>query len=157
MNERTKEQVENVNRLIAGLASLPVNYKKFHMSFFTDNVSDSFIVENNGSLDDPDHCGTTACIVGHGPSFGVTILKQHLRPSNRIDWALYSEESFGFYDHNGWQNNLSPELFNDWTFCFGEDWPDSIPEAIARLKVANEGNIPAEWDYDLRYTEEGKE
>ena len=80
-------------------------------------------------------CGTPACVVGHGPAAGIPML-----PEDLGSFYHYSCRAFIALHHLGAR-----------FFAFGTSWPDSIPEAVARLTMVLDGTVPAEWDYDDRY------
>ena len=124
---RTQEQHDNVQKLIDGLKALPNDYGLLEMKLFAKN--DSWAKRAT-----PKHpCKTCMCVVGHGPSLGIPFI-----PEDYDCWGKYSERAFGF----------AGEDF-EWDFCFGVKWPDDINEAIARLEMAQRGEIPdlLDWDY----------
>ena len=137
---RTPQQDSNLDKLIAGLERLPADYGNLYMEAFAIDPLDA-------AQSTPEHpCGAPACIIGHGPSLGIPLAETFMSEGMmgvEVDWDGYSEEAFGYDDpHDG---------EGDWSFCFGSNWPDDIPEAIARLKLARDHNIPDEWDYDDRF------
>jgi hypothetical protein len=89
---------------------------------------------NEASLATSEHpCGSCMCLIGSGPSAGIPIGK-------RQGWASYSVESFGFeYDTREYQ------------FLFDPSWPDNRGQAIARLNLAINNEIPKVWTCEDRY------
>ena len=130
---RTQEQHDNVQKLIDGLKALPNNYRLFDMKRFAEDYK----IAKNATPEHP--CGTCMCIVGHGPSLGVPFIDRDMNI-----WGIYSERAFGFGDEG-----------DIWDFCFGSSWPNDIKQAIARLEMAQRGEIPdlLDWDYNDRFTE----
>jgi len=57
------------------------------------------------------HCGTSACAVGHGPLAGIPVL-----PEDRNQWPRYEKRVFGV------SQNDSETKYKVWTLFFGPDW-----------------------------------
>ena len=130
---RTQEQHDNLQKLIDGLKSKPDNYGLLNMSRFAED-------DRLAKTATPEHpCGTSMCVVGHGPSFGIPFIYEDLN-----DWMEYSLRAFGFVGLK-------------WNFCFNSLWSmycsSDINEAIARLEMAQRGDIPNWWNYDDTFTE----
>lgn len=137
----------NIQILIDGLKKLPVDYKGLWMSDFAEDYEAA-------AMSTPETgCLTAACIVGHGPSFGL--------PRNQDSWTEYAYETF--FENHPKRNevhttdfDLQREYNRVWEFMFGGEWPNSIPEAIARLELAIAEQIPPTWtgtdkEYKNRY------
>jgi len=128
----------NILKLIAGLEALPDDYTSFAMGTFADHP-------HMAATSTPERpCGTPACIVGHGPHFGMPMRKRERR-------MIYNHpDSIVFYKYS--YRLFIPEYqHNCWDFCFGAGWSDSTQEAIARLKIYLDHNTPADWRYSDRY------
>ena len=128
---RTQEQHDNVQKLIDGLKALPDDYRKLHMKSFAENNSWA----KNATPENP--CGTCMCIIGHGPSLGIPFINK-----DKNDWNRYSTRAFGFCVG-----------YRKWSFCFSPYWPNNIKQAIARLEMAQRGDIPNYWNYECTFTE----
>ena len=130
---RTPQQDVNLQKAITGLQNLPADYDLLVMKSYAND-------EQDAAQATPQHpCGTAACVVGHCPSFGIPMAPRDAAIGR---WGKYSSEAFGM-PYN--------ESDGDWDFCFGAHWPDSVPEAIARLKLYQTYDIPTEWGYDDRF------
>lgn len=145
MTERTRQQIKNTQKLIEYLEGLPEDYKNFEMSYYCeDDMEDIALKEDK----DNKGCGTSACVVGHGPSAGIKVDDKFMTTNMDgdiilVDWQSYSIEAFGFED-------------GDWNFCFSPEWSNSVEEAVTRLKIANKGKTPDEFltgedDYSVKY------
>ena len=124
---RTQEQHNNTQKLIDGLKALPDDYELLNMEQFAEN----YAWAKNATPENP--CGTCMCVVGHGPSLGIPFIDE-----DEWSWPRYSRRAFGFTLKNN----------SAWRFCFSSAWCNDIDEAIARLEIAQRGEIPDTWDYD---------
>ena len=130
----------NILKLIAGLEGLPNDYTHFMMGTFARDP-------HMAAKSTPEHpCGTSACIIGHGPHFGVSM--------NREERFMISKyhPNLGFYKYS-YRLFIPEDQYNCWDFCFSGEWPNIIQEAIARLKMYLYNKTPADgdWDYHDRY------
>lgn len=152
---RTPYQVANMDKLIEGLKSLPDDYSHLHMGSFSrhtdhrklkDGVPVSEAIHSNPT-DEEFECGSSACIIGHGPMFGVTVPKRCFYKvlDNRINWPKYAETVFGINDEL--PNGVNHSGGTEWDFCFGADWPNDIKQAIERLQMKQSGKVPDNWSF----------
>ena len=131
---RTQEQHDNLQKLIDGLKAKPKHYAFFDMGQYArDDIG--------ARRATPEHpCQTYMCVVGHGPSLGIPFTDEDIN-----SWCQYSERAFGFEFAS-----------KKWLFCFASLWSmycsSDINEAIARLEMAQRGEIPDDWDYDDIYS-----
>ena len=122
---RSYAQFNNTQKLIDGLKALPGNYEFFDMKRFADDN----IAAKHATPEHP--CQSCMCIIGHGPSLGIPFIDL-----DRNDWLGYSIRAFGF------KNDAYA-----WIFCFSANWHDSIGQAIARLEMAQRGEIPSSFNF----------
>ena len=128
---RTQKQHDNLQKLIDGLKALPDDYSLLDMNRFAINDGEAIRAT-------PIHpCGTSMCIVGHGPSFGIPFTDE-----DGNDWVYYSKRAFGF-----------SACTRKWEFCFDPLWPSDVNQAIIRLEMAQREEIPVLWDFDDKFPE----
>ena len=125
---RTQEQHDNLQKLINGLKALPDDYGLLNMYRFASYDT----AAKNATPEHP--CRTSMCIAGHGPSLGIPFIDV-----DNGRWTPYSKRAFGFIN------------CVHWDFCFSAHWPDDMNQAIARLEMAQRGDIPKPWDFDDIY------
>lgn len=114
MNKSVKptfEQQLNLLKLAKGLLSLPERYKHFDMSGFFNTMSGSWYggdVHYPREVNKPlyKHCGTIACMVGHGPMFGMEGVYNE-------SWVDYSHRVFG----------IAPDKM-EWEYLFSGEWEE---------------------------------
>lgn len=85
----TNQQIQNIRTLCNYIKTLPKNYKHLDMRWFARN-DDAYRTYDPDEFG-PDllnHCGTVACLVGHGPAAGID-------PEKQTSWWGYAEEKFG--------------------------------------------------------------
>jgi hypothetical protein len=119
--EPSLDHVHNLAKLAVHLRKLPADYPHFSMGVFN-SVTD---FRDGGSAEDlalHEHCGSTACAVGHGP-LALGIARSHTE-----DWITYSRRVFG------------PLCTMAWDWCFSGDWEiqskDSGTAANAAARIA---------------------
>lgn len=153
--------VVNILKLKTYLQSLPKTYDGFDMGHFVEptgwgkepspeSACSIMRTEVKGARKERFHeCGTSACMVGHGPAAG-------LRPRSseaKRDWNAYMIEKFG-YDLNGYMSEgdedgmYDPEAEKLMDYLFGGQWRhhgNTIKAGIARInRVARNGWITPE-------------
>lgn len=86
-----------------------------------------------------DECGTSACLLGHGPVCGIKPIGDE-----RKDWSEYAKK----FVENDW-----PAADNiDWKFLFGQEWSNDIDQAKARLfHHLTVGSATDDFDYEDEY------
>lgn len=118
---------ENLKKLIAGLKALPDDYDSFNMySYQRHAYTDDYVTKK----DIYHGCGTFACILGHGPTFGIP-------PQREESWHSYGYRilALSFDD-------LDDRLIFDW--CFSQYWPNDISQGIVRLTMLLNGKYDTE-------------
>ena len=128
---RTQEQHDNTQKLINGLKALPDDYGLLDMREFAESYGSA----KNATPEHP--CGTSMCIIGHGPSLGIPFINE-----DNCSWPRYSRRAFGF----------TRKTKSGWSFCFSSYWPNDMNQAIIRLEMAQHGKIPDSWYHDDIYT-----
>lgn len=158
MNSKlTSMNRENIAKLIAGLKALPDGYLDFEMKSYVrvTSGSDKYSASKRLAVAKgySSACGTSACIVGHGPRFGIPMSELNIKQSGRvsIDWKNYSMESFGIND----LASINRDGNTEWEFCFSHRWPNSIEQAVIRLELFLNDRVPHEWDHRSRFTPDG--
>lgn len=137
---RTQLQKDNLQKLIDGWTNSPLS---LYMDQFASDTEEA-------TKATPEHpCSTDCCLVGSGPSYGIPVAAGDIISGGtdflcHLDWINYAKRVFGFTDVYATRGN--------WEFCFGSDWDNSIPEAIARLELAQADKIPEDWDYYDTFT-----
>ena len=143
---RTQEQYDNLQKLINGFKALPSDYVLLDMELFALNRAEA----QNATPANP--CTSLMCVVGHGPSFGIPFIKE-----DDCCWLTYAWRVFGM--RNSFEYNLAVDsrrkvfFCGAWDFCFSYRWSNSINETIARLELAQRGEIPSEWDHNGAFVE----
>lgn len=127
---------QNLRLLAEGLKKLPVNYQKFDMDSFYENLTGdtSLFVENINE------CGTSACAVGHGPTI------KGLEAYRSETWREYTERVFGVTTFD--------ETF---TYLFGSEWANrdnTIDGAIDRIETYLHSGVPEDWYIEEDYYDE---
>lgn len=152
ISQLTPKHVKNIRKLIKGLKALPDDYVKFNMNDFVSIDTDDNGEYKVATLKKGEHmCGTSACVVGHGPSFGIKMDTDFIDTVNKsIDWTSYSEDVFGVV-------NIKHDYSDgtEWDFCFGGSWPNSISQAVIRLELLLSDRIPKDWKYRYRFNKKG--
>ena len=114
--ELTEQQRANLIKLRDYVAE-KVDPQAFDMSAYC-------VDESGEDVDLRNHqCGTAACYMGWGPRAGIN-------PEQFVVWDFYSKK---FVSH--------PSSC-EWRFLFSQNWPNSIPEAIARTDYLLEHGLP---------------
>lgn len=131
MKTLTEIQKSNLNKILEGMRSLPAGYENLDMSTFEDGDDETLDTSIGKKGNISNGCETCACIVGHGPTFGVPMIPSDF--TRLGDWENYSERVFGLPVGNG-----------RWKFLFSDKWSDSIDECIARLEIFIEGRFEKE-------------
>lgn len=143
------------------LETVPKGYRHFNMaSFFRrkdddeSNTLEAKYAKENGGVD---HCGTTACAVGHGPSAGIyvpdsmVVWHDNTYRTNggywSVDWQAYSKLFSGDFDDD--KTGQAAVLF-EWMFGGGWEAHDNHHwGAAARIRYALAGKeIPEGFDSD---------
>ena len=117
---RSQEQHDNTQKLIDGLKAKPDDYDLLVMeSFGADDIAAKHAT--------PEHpCRTAMCVAGHGPSLGIPFTA-----ADNNSWVNYTIRAFGFMGGT-----------YEWSFCFSPVWSDDMNQAVARLELAQRGEIP---------------
>lgn len=119
--------IENLMMLANYLQQLPDDYEHFSMIDYVlvdddveDMLPDTVLPEDVISLNVVQHCGTTACALGHGPYAGVSA-------AGHQGWLNYAEDNFIG------DSQYSEAIFDQ---LFGEQWAqvdDTAQGAAARI------------------------
>ena len=127
MNARHRK---NLRKLANYVLNLPDDYEHFSMSFYLIGKAGVF---------DPEEakaailtCGTTGCLLGHGPSAGIS-------PRGCSGWWEYASAKFGLLTHG-----------RPWRWCFGGSWDavDNTPRGGAlRILYMLDYGIPEGFGY----------
>lgn len=110
-------QRQNLAKLCLYMASLPPDYGHFDMAHYycERGLGDPGIGEARPL--DVHQCGTSACLLGHGPNAGIDPLPGEM-------WSTYPIRVFGC-------GNYKTAALWDW--LFHPLWDNSIPSAIKRM------------------------
>ena len=121
----TAQQKRKLLKLANYVINLPENYRKFNMRNYCssrrqDTFLDIALWEAKKTLAD-NECGTTACMLGHGPSAGIP-------PSREgMDWCAYAAD-FGCQPEGGTRSL--------WNWAFSGEWTYHAPtRADAAMRV----------------------
>ena len=139
--DKTPQQQQNFRTLLNGLVDMYGDKRHdahFKMGNFQVSEYGSVIWRTRNAFTKHD-CGTSACLLGHGPIFGI-INDRALQ----MRWDEYSQEFFGVDQF---------VTDGEWDFLFSAEWPDDIQEAIARLRryIDEEEHIWGYYDFSDRY------
>ena len=110
----TAQHRENFRKLADYVLNLPDDYKGFSMVDYCssrrqDTFLDIALWEAKKTLAD-NECGTTACMLGHGPSAGIP-------PSREgMDWCAYAAD-FGCQPEGGTRSLWNWAFSGEWTYC----------------------------------------
>lgn len=139
LSSKRRENLEKLARLLEHRIEPPKFEMNSFMSFdgyWMNNLDDAFSAYSaefdvKGNVDAVyNHCGTSACAVGHGPLAGIHIKKTE-------DWSDYSTRVFiDQYKENG---------STAWGFLFSGEWSqyDNTPKgAAARIWYMLENGTP---------------
>lgn len=127
----TSKQVTNLKLLAIYLYNLPEDYKHFHMNTYFTHPEGPISKEQASNQSDLrtyeehlNHCGSSACAVGHGPS--LQEIDKDFKPLSDEYWNDYSLRLFGF---RPWSL--------EWAWCFGGNWDeyDNTPKGAAKRIV----------------------
>lgn len=144
-----KENQDNIVTLWIGLRNM-YGRQEFHTNFAMSpfqnprpDINEARITKHNEY--------TSACVLGHGPIFGL------IRPVGSLWKRLDKYLDLGYPIWNWGKYSLSffgltpPE--RSWEFIFSSRWDNNIQEAITRLNLFIEGFNPEteNWDYSDRY------
>lgn len=138
----TKCQRANLRKLAAYVLSLPEDYKPFNMRTYLTvkglkgrAFEDSFPSQAKEALG-AHTCGTTACLLGHGPSAGILPTGAALQ-----DWADYAAY-FGCHP----VGKTRPL----WKWVFGGVWQECAPtieDAAMRVQYLLDYGIPVDFNH----------
>ena len=140
--DKTPEQQQNFKTLLDGLVDMYGDKRHddhFKMDEFQAIKVGISAVRPSNAFTQHD-CGTSACLLGHGPIFGI-IDDRDLE----MNWTAYALEFFG----------ASQSVADgEWDFLFSPGWSNDIQEAIARLRKYIDGfdSDSEKWDYRSRYS-----
>lgn len=109
----TPFNIENLKKLSAKLKVVPE--EKFDMRFFFDGPA--YETPSSLTVEDYNHCGTSACACGWGPAAGVSA-------EPRESWNEYAARAFGA---DPWAKN------GIYSYLFDEDQQGSAKMAAARI------------------------
>lgn len=138
---KTPEQQKNFRILLNGLIEMYGDKRfddHFHMQDFQID-HDGSSVETTGLSITSHSCGTSACMLGHAPMFGI---------NNNLDGQRLEDYSAVFFGVK-----CEVDCYREWAFLFSGMWSDDIQEAIARLRMYIDGFDPSResWHYSDRY------
>ena len=126
----TIEQTRRKNciKLLLGLTDKTFKVK-FNMRMFAIRPGEC---RNTDPREVKNECGTSACLLGHGPLCGI-------RPET-CSWTAYSRE---FVPRGGW--------LCDWNFLFSGGWSNSIIQAVGRLHKYLKVGVPRAYTHSYRH------
>jgi hypothetical protein len=117
-----KHQIQNLQKLYDYLLTLPKGYNHFNMNYyFFDGDEGTGCMPSDVTKKVMNKCGTSACILGHGPLAGV-------RPKRDEYWRLYAGRAFGAFCRTKTGKTVYDRIFD-------EDNSPRLSDGIRRLKT----------------------
>lgn len=128
---------ENMRKLYVGLKANR-HVIELEMSEFADDEEEA--VESS-SLN---ICESACCVIGFSPSCGIPVddedIDFHYGEIETVNWRSHSDKKL-IAGH-------SFEKHRDlWDFAFATRWSNSTEEALSRIKLILEKNVPDDWEY----------